>query len=49
MIEKGMKHNEIVNVIAGAFEDHFVVETNVQGWSHYRGSRVSFIRSNQSG
>ena len=41
MIEKGMKHNEIVNVIAGAFEDHFVVETNVQGWSHYRGSRVS--------
>ena len=41
MIEKGMKHNEITNVIAGAFEDHFVVETNVQGWSHYRGSRVS--------
>jgi len=41
MIEKGMKHNEIINVIAGAFEDHFVVETNVQGWSHYRGSRVS--------
>ena len=36
-----MKHNEIINVIAGAFEDHFVVETNVQGWSHYRGSRVS--------
>ena len=41
MIEKGMKHNEIINVIAGAFEDHFDVETNVQGWSHYRGSRVS--------
>ena len=41
MIEKGMKHNEIINVIAGAFEDHFVVETNVQGWSHYRGCRVS--------
>ena len=41
MIKKGMKHNEIINVIAGAFNDHFVVETNVQGWSHYRGCRVS--------
>ena len=41
MIEKGMKHNEIINVIAETLEDHFVVETNVQGWSHYRGSRVS--------
>ena len=41
MIEKGMKHNEIINVIAAAYENHFIVETNVEGWSHYRGSRVS--------
>lgn len=41
MIEKGMKHNEIINVITGAYENYFVVQTNVQGWSYYRGSRVS--------
>lgn len=41
MIEKGMKHDEIIELILEELKDDFDVYANVSGWSHYRGSRVS--------
>jgi len=41
MIEKGMKHDEIVSVIESEFQDCFEVSKGVKGESHYRGSRVN--------
>ena len=41
MIEKGMKHDEIIELILEELKDDFDVYANVSGWSHYRGSSVS--------
>tara|TARA_Y100001973_G_scaffold104154_1_gene173226 strand:+ start:570 stop:1214 length:645 start_codon:yes stop_codon:yes gene_type:complete len=41
MIEKGMRHDEIIELILEELKNDFDVYANVSGWSHYRGSRVS--------
>ena len=41
MIEKRMKHDEIIELILEEFKNDFDVYANISGWSHYRGSRVS--------
>ena len=41
MIEKGMKHDEIIELILEELKEDFDVYANVSGWSHYRGSSVS--------